>query len=427
MATIDFVRALAKQRRQRGNIADHFNEEGLHRIGPGLYIRVKVQQRAATLAKTWVHRYSFLQMPRSDTLGNVLEMTLEDACLAVDGAQVSLDKRHDPRGTQGVVVATSTFKDIAEMFFRVEFPHIFPNDVEDLKLGSKHQMQWIRTVRATYKPTLGSLPIAQVDQNHIADVLRKDWKRVPETADRVLGRLHTVIGWAIATKRRAEPFNPADRDIVTAILRGNNAASRRKHFAALDWPEVPAFMRELRGQEGLSAIALQLLLRTVKRTTEVLNAGTVEFDLEGGVWSIPPQRMKIVRPHVHKVPLTTGAVELLRPLLALRLNGPYLFPGMKHGRPLTNMVMLNLLGRMGYAKEFTPHGFRATFRTWVEEVHPLDAELAKVALAHKLKDKVDAAYQRSELLERRRVLMQKWDDFIDGREAAKVVPLLAAA
>lgn len=429
MPTIDTVRALARERRQRGNLADHYKTEGTHRVGANLYLRVR-KGSEGRLLKIWLHRYGFREQPRSDSLGSAYAVTVDDACRKVDAANDLLDQGYDPRGASDERRSPDqTFQEGAEDFLATQFPDLAIDgriDEDRLKEGPKHLKQWVTTVRATY-PKIGPLIVDQVDHNHIAALLRPDWRRTPETSRRVLRRLHMIFVWLIALERRTVKVNPADRETLTVILRDNNKDYEKRHFPSLLWRDVPGFWRELQGEEGLSAIALKLAILSAKRTKEVLLAHKTEFNMGTLVWTIPRGRMKVKRGHDHAVPITSGMAAVLEPLLALRLPGAYLFPGAKAGRPLSNMAMLTLLKRMGYAGTITPHGFRASLRTWVAEElaegDPSLDELAKVALAHALKDKVDAAYQRSELLERRRRLMQRWDDLVHDRgDGAPTVP-----
>lgn len=428
MSTMETIRALSKKRKQRGPIAEYFTTEGVHRVGAGLYLRVRQGTRG--LQKVWTHRYVYNGKPRFDLLGSAYEVTETDAALAVDAAKAALAKGHDPRGEKVIVrAANTTFEMGAEAFLRKKkCPHVFLNGIEDLAKASKHDKQWIRSLRATY-PKLGNLAADQVNQHHIVDVLEKDWARVPEDSGRVLGRLANVFTWMIAKELRSVAFNPADPKLIRSILHENG--QKKKNHASLPWQEVPAFVQRLREQDGLGAIALQLVIRTAARTSEVLEAPKAEFNLDTAVWTIPAERMKMDRPHV--VPLTTGAIELIRPLLEMRLNSPYLFPG-KPGCPLTSAVMLMLLKRMGHAKEFTPHGFRSSFKEWsrnnqvaLPPTGVTQRELTELSLAHKFGNDVEGAYGRDKLVQLRRPLLQMWDDHIDGRTPKSNVRVLRAA
>jgi integrase len=184
---------------------------------------------------------------------------------------------------------------------------------------------------------------------------------------------------------------------------------RVEHHAALPYAEVSPFMAQLRKQEGMSALALQFLILTATRTSEVLNATWAEVDLDAGVWTIPEGRMKAGREH--RVPLSKSALALLRELHKHRASD-LIFPSAKPSRPLSNMAMLKLLERMGRA-DLTVHGFRSTFRDWAAERTNFPREVAEHALAHSLPDKVEAAYRRGDLFGKRRQLMISWARFCE--------------
>jgi integrase len=204
--------------------------------------------------------------------------------------------------------------------------------------------------------------------------------------------------------------NPARwRGHIANMLPKRSKVARVEHHAALDWKAIGGFLVSLRTQDGLAASALHLTILTAARTSEVLNSTWPEFDLELAVWIVPADRMKAAKEH--RVPLSPSAVRLLQSLLPLRDRdaGDWVFPGSRAKRPLSNMAMLMLLRRMKHA-DLTAHGFRSTFRDWAGETGQL-SDIAEAALAHTLGDKVQAAYQRGDLLTRRRKLMDDWAEF----------------
>ena len=444
MPTIDKVRAIAQSKKQRGNIRDHYNAEGVHRVGPGLYLRVR-KGVGGDLLKVWLHRYSFLKQPQTDSLGSAFEVTVEQACAKLDLALAALNQGHNPRGTPAASeTAQRTFEEEAEDYLATRYPQTTVDgkpSPEALKKAGKHINQWFKSLRDTY-PVLGKLTVDQIDSEHVAEAMRTVWTKHPTTADRSLGRLQKVFSRAIHKKRRARAHgNPAEREAIEGSLHSNAKlrAAMSKNHPSLPWQDAPGFWIELAEREGLAAYALRLVLFTVKRTGELLPAQWPEFDLDACVWTIPKERMKVARKNDHTVPLSPGAVQVLKELRALNPKGPYLFPGRDDNPYASEDLMLDLVQRMGYGpltkeekknkvkrQTITPHGFRATFMTWVEDKKPREVDLAKAALDHKVKDKVHAAYQRSDLLERRRELMETWCNLVAPPGTTNVVNLRAA-
>jgi integrase len=185
--------------------------------------------------------------------------------------------------------------------------------------------------------------------------------------------------------------------------------------------DLPAFWKRLTGNEALAARALELLILTATRTSEVLKATWDEFDLDNGLWVIPAERMKAKRDH--RIPLTSEAVVILKPLFENRTS-EYVFPGQKHGKPLSGMAMEMLLRRMK-VKTVTVHGFRSTFRDWCGDETTFPREIAEAALAHKVGSDVEQAYRRSDALEKRRRLMEAWAYYCTGAKQSKVVNIHA--
>ncbi|MEH6477572.1 MAG: site-specific integrase [Sneathiella sp.] len=192
-----------------------------------------------------------------------------------------------------------------------------------------------------------------------------------------------------------------------------------RHHPAMPYTEVPNFMTELEQNGSVSALALRFLIFTATRTSEVLQAQRSEIDLEATVWTVPAERMKAKREH--RVPLTDVMIADLTSLPHLDGN-PYLFPGARYGKPLSNMALLQLMRGMGYGVKGTrgdavPHGFRSSFRDWSGEVSSFPRDVAEMALAHVIENKVEAAYRRGDLFEKRRKMMQAWTNYLSNSQA----------
>jgi integrase len=307
-----------------------------------------------------------------------------------------------------------TFREVAALYLAAHEP---------AWRNQKHRWQWRQTLEANAYPHMGDLPVAEVGTTHVMAALEPIWQTKTETAARLRGRIESVLDYAKARGWRSGE-NPARwRGHVANMLPRLSKGQRVKHLAALPWGDMGAFVARLRGELGMAARALEFTILTAGRTGEVLGARWDEIDLEGGLWNIPAARMKAGREH--RVPLSVAAMGLVTALLPMRDADfeDWVFHGAKRGHPLSNMAMLMLLRRMGHG-DITAHGFRSTFRDWAAESTPFEREVVEMALAHSIGDKVEAAYRRGDLMEKRRRLMESWAVFCDGSTGiAAVRPL----
>jgi integrase len=247
------------------------------------------------------------------------------------------------------------------------------------------------------------------------------WSAKPETASRVRQRIERVLDFAKVSGLR-EGENPARwRGHLDHLLPPLSKVRRVEHHAAMPYEAVPAFVARLRVQDGVASLALEFAILTAARTGEVLGARWGEVDLGAAVWTVPAERMKAGR--AHRVPLPHRAVELLTELRGKKPPAPgdLVFPGLRPGRSLSNMAMLALLRR--FKLDVTVHGFRSSFRTWAAERSAFPTEVVEMALAHTIRSAVVAAYQRGDLFEKRRLLMQQWADYLDHATDATIVTL----
>jgi integrase len=270
--------------------------------------------------------------------------------------------------------------------------------------SAKHRGQWENTLRTYVSPVFGSLPIDQVAKAHVLEVLRPIWQTKNETALRLRGRIESILDWAHAQGVRAGD-NPARwagnlKELLPAVSRKR----RIQHHAALPYVEIGSFFAKLSHQQGAATKALQFLILTASRTSEVTGATWDEVDLQAEQWIIPASRMKAGREH--RVPLSPAALTVLQNLNH-RDGTVFRSP---QGRPLSNMAMLALLKRMG-RPDLTTHGFRSSFRDWAGEGTHHAREVIEHALAHGLKDQTEAAYARGTLMAKRRALMCDWGAF----------------
>ena len=282
----------------------------------------------------------------------------------------------------------------------------------------KHHQQWINTLTTYAFPIIGHIPVADVETVHVLAILKPIWNTKTETATRVRTRLEAVLSYAEAHNWRSGG-NPARwRDHLSVILPSPQKLKELKHHSALPYGELPSFMGILSKTDGMGARALELTILTATRTKESLGARWEEFDLNNQVWTIPKERMKAGVEH--RIPLCDQAINIITKMADHKMSD-YVFPNRSNGKPLSNAGMSSVLKRLERT-DITVHGFRSTFRDYVAEKTNTPGRIAEAALAHKLKDASEAAYQRGDLIEKREILMQTWANYC-YRTGEKVVQL----
>lgn len=372
---------------------------GYYADGNGLYLQV-----ARTGTKTWVYRFKLNGRRRDMGLGSVRDVTLAKARDLADQARKLVRDGVDPieaRKTAGEPEAAPvTFREAAEQYITAMSPGW---------RNPKHRQQWGNTLATYVYPVAGDVPVDAVSTDHVLAILTPIWPVKTETASRVRGRIEAILDWARAKGLR-EGENPARwRGHMDQLLPAKTKVARVVGHASLDYRDMGEFWPRLQASDGIGARALEFAILTAGRTGEVLGARWDEIDMSGAVWAIPGERMKAGHPH--RVPLSVPALALLRKMAAIR-TGEYVFPGARRGQPLSNMAMKAALRRMERG-DLTPHGFRATFRTWAAECTSAPHEVCEAALAHTQGDKVVAAYQRGDLFDKRRRLMDQWAEYLD--------------
>jgi integrase len=309
---------------------------------------------------------------------------------------------------QAQEMASVTFKATAEAYIEAN---------EDSWRNAKHRQQWRKTLDTYVYSVMGDMPVADIDTPHVLTVLEPIWKAKPETAGRVRGRIEAILDAAkVRGYRKGE--NPARwRGHLAQILPARTRLSRGHHKAA-PYAAIPGIMQELSTRKAVAALALEFTILTAARTGEAVGATWDEFDLGKAVWTIPASRMKASREH--RVPLPDRAMAILEAVR--KLDSPRVFPGVRGGQ-MSGMAMAMLLRRM--KSDVTVHGFRSSFRDWAAECTGYPHEVCEMALAHSIGNKVEAAYRRGDMFEKRRRLMTDWADFCAGEGASggEVVPL----
>ena len=387
---------------------------GKHLCDRGLYLQV-----AGPESRSWLFRYSFRGKERWLGLGSALDVSLVQARDARDDARALLRQGTDPVQRRKDAKVNARVQERSSVTFRERAEQCLQAHEEGWR-NAKHRDQWRATLRNYVYPVIGNLPAAAITAGHVVDLLRPLWAEKQETARRIRGRIESILDYA------ADPDDSTYRNPAAAtvqLLKKLPKANRQQtSHPALPYDDIAAFMVELRSREGMAALALQFTILTAVRTSEALGARWEEIDRRSRVWVVPAARMKMGREH--RVPLSDAAIAILDRAKEL-LVGEYIFPSLPHDRPLSNMAMLTVLRRMNRS-DLTVHGFRATFRTWAAERTNFPREVTEAALAHVLEDKTEAAYQRGDLLDKRRKLMEAWSKFCASKPmTGDVVPLRA--
>ena len=273
--------------------------------------------------------------------------------------------------------------------------------------NAKHSQQWVSSLETFVYPVFGKLPVEAIDVGLVMKVLEPIWNNKTETASRVRGRIEAVLDWAAARGYWAGENPGRWKGHLENLLAPKSKVAPTKNHAALDYRELPGFMTKLSEQEGAAVRALKFAILTATRTSETRGARWDEINLAERLWTIPAARMKGAREH--RVPLSDAAMAIIERQAECR-QGDLVFPGKAAGRPLGTNALLQVMQRLGHA-DVTPHGFRSTFRDWVSESTHFASEIAEMALAHKIPNRVEAAYRRGDLLAKRRQVMNAWAKF----------------
>ncbi len=403
--------------------------------GDGLYLQVTPGG-----AKSWLFRYMVAGKEREMGLGSLGEppggVPLAKARLLAGEARAVVRDGRDPiearrSARQAQQKATVEAK---ERTFKAAALALVASKRPGWR-NPKHGAQWLASLEAYAFPTIGETPVADIDTAAVLGVLRPIWERVPETASRVRQRIEAVLD-AARVKGWRTGENPARwKGHLAGELPQPRKVKRVEHRPALPWEHMSEFMAALAERDGIAALALRFVILTAARTGEVRGMRWREVDLDAKVWTVPGERMKAGK--THRVALSPAALALLetvRPLM--RGAGDLVFPSTRRNVSLSDMALSEVVRRMneggepgarprwcdGEGRAVVPHGVRASFRMWAGETRPEGREVVEAALAHTLKDKAEAAYARSDLLEKRRALMNAWADQC-ARLPAEVLPI----
>jgi integrase len=391
---------------------------GLHPDGGGLYLQV-----APGGSRSWLYRYSLHGKEHRIGLGGLSAVPLKLARqLAAQARQLRatginpLVQKRERRNSHLVEQAKAiTFEEVAEKYVAAH---------EASWRNPKHRQQWRNTLETYVYPVIGDLPVQDVDTPLVLKVLEPIWQDKTDTASRVRGRIEAVLNYAKSRQYRSGDNPAAWRGHLDNLLPRPNKIAPHQHHAALPYAVIGELMADLRGRDSTSARCLEFLILTAARTGEVIGATWDEIDLAKKVWIVPAGRMKSNREH--RVPLSDRAITILHAMQQRREND-FVFPGRSGG--LSNMSLMAMLRTLG--RSVTAHGMRSTFRDWAAEQTNFPREVAEQALAHVIGDKVEAAYRRGDLFEKRHRLMEAWSEFCRkpapvGRKVIDIISHLPA-
>lgn len=357
-------------------------------------------------SRKWVLRVQANGKRRDIGLGPASDVSLADARMKADECKKAIREGRDPvaerRATKAEPVKIPTFREAAMMVHKEHLPSW---------KNAKHGAQWLASLEAHAFPRLGDIPVCDVTGPMVRDTLAEIWLVIPETGRRVRQRIGAVLDWA-----HAKGWRDTDAPL-RAITKGLPKQPKKdSHFAAIPWKELPGFLERLRTNDRVGEpyrLAMEFLILTAARSGEVRGARWSEVDVSSSEWRIPGERMKAGKPHT--VPLSACALAILSRMQELRTSddkGALIFEGSRKGSPMSDMTLTMMLRRMDV--DFTVHGFRSCFRDWAAEATNFPRDVCEAALAHAIENRVEAAYRRSDLLEKRRKLMDAWGGFCVG-------------
>ncbi len=389
-------------------------KDGWHNDGNGLYLF------ARGASKTWVFRYlghdgrrkhmglgslRAVSLSRARDAARELRAQLKDPVNPIDPLQA---RREAEKARQLDAAKSITFAAAAEAYI----------DTHKLSWSNpKHAQQWTNTITTYANPIFGNLPVNAIDTTLVMKCLEPIWQTKQETASRLRGRIEAVLDWSTVRGFR-EGDNPARwRGHLDKLLAPRKKG--QKHHAALNFKQLPAFMTDLRKRDGFAARALEFAILTAARSGEVRGATWNEIDFDERLWIVPGSRMKAGKEH--RVPLSDAAMAILTAMPRDEDKPDGLIFTSTNGGKLSDMALGAVLTRMKV--DVTAHGFRSSFRDWAAERTSHQPDVVEMALAHTIRNQVEAAYRRGDLLEKRRQVMNDWAIYCAGKVNAQVISI----
>lgn len=400
--------------------------------GDGLYLQV-----SPSGAKSWIYRFQLNGKRREMGLGSLADVSAKDARRRAAEARALVHSKIDPleHRKQQAQVAAARAAQIAAgavTFKKVSLEYIEANQAG--WKNAKHAKQWRSSLSAHAYPVMGDTPVGAIDTAMVLEVLNPIWLTKTETATRLRGRIEQVLSYAKVKGYRSGENPAAWRGHLDNVLPKPGKIAPHTPQPALPYDRMSEFMGELRQREGVSVLCLEFVILTACRSGEALNAKWSEIDEEKGVWTVPADRMKASKEH--RVPLSDAALAVLEDAKKVR-QGEYIFPGVRSGKPMTDMALTALVKRMDddqvkngavrwldvkSGRRIVTHGFRSSMRDWAAEATHYPGEMAEMALAHAVGNKVEAAYRRGDMFEKRRQMMADWAAWCEPKPG-NVVPI----
>lgn len=402
--------------------------KGFYAVGtvPGLHMLV-----SEAGGRSWILRILVGGKRRDIGLGGYPAVTLADAHRLAREARESVRNGNDPVLARAQARSTLIAQQASAVMFDRAI-ELFLDAKGDEWRNAKHRAQWKSTLITYASPLIGKMFVTDVRSADVLKVLEPIWRTKHETASRLRGRIEAVLSYAMQAGYRPTGLNPARwKGNLDMLLPRISKVAVIEHFPALPFDQLGRFIESLRSAHGLAARAVELAILCASRSGEVRGATWAEFDLAAGIWTIPAGRMKAQREH--RVPLSPAALDLIRSLPRIQ-NADLLFPSTRKTQ-LSDMAMTAVTRRLhevdrktggpGFTdpkrddRVITVHGFRSTFRDWASETTAYPSEVVEMCLAHAIGNKVEAAYRRGDLFEKRRRLMNEWATFCDQPSAAR--------
>jgi integrase len=387
--------------------------------GRGLFLSVSANGR-----KSWAFCYTspITGKPREMGLGSIDFLDIEAARKKVMELRDQVRSGVDPLGERKTEARTLSRRRLTGTTFREVAMRLIDKKRPGWTENGRSEEAWTSSLTNHAFPLIGDMDVEEITMFEVRDLLLRIWEKNNVVARRVMNRIELVMDFAAVEGLRTGD-NPAHSKKLQLML--PDVVHQEEHQAALPYADIPDFIVELRTELGVAPRALEFAILTALRTGDVIGATWDEIDLRARVWTIPASRMKNKKgkrkPEDHMVPLCDRAIEILE-ALPTEENNPFVFISKTHrknGKGLSNMAMLKLL-QQDMKRDVTVHGFRSTFRDWAAEETEHPDFVAEKALAHVIKNKVEAAYRRGALFEKRRALMNDWAAYCDGR-----LPLLS--
>jgi integrase len=403
---------------------DRTREPGRYRCGlvKGLYLQI-----SDSGAKSWILRYERHNKERMMGLGSASEFSLKEAReraraarqLLADGVDPLVAKQANKAAAKLAEARKLTFKEAAERFF---------NQHESKWRSAKHRDAFLGSLVTFAFPTLGNMDVAIIDTPDVLRAIEPIWTTKSVTADRTRNRIEQVMDWCVVRGHRPPGTNPAKwKGHLDQVLPAPHKVAPIEHHASMDYRQLPAFMAELRRQDTLAARALEFLIHTAARTSEVLGATWDEIDFGAKTWTVPASRMKGNREH--RVPLSPQCIDLLKKLPREQSGNPFVFIGHRPGTGLSKMAMGYVMQALGQAGVVTIHGFRSSFSNFSHERTTHNGHTIEISLAHHIGNMVERAYRRTDMIAKRRQLAEQWSRFLasppapEGKRGSNIVTM----